>query len=118
MTAEAMGRQVDWVRRAAAERFEALELHVLIDLLAVADDRRRGAEAVARRLARLPPTIVSDPGLSPDQLLESPHVLVGTAGQIAETVQARRERFGISYITVQSEFLEDFAPVVARLAGT
>jgi len=29
-----------------------------------------------------------------------------------------RERFGISYISVMEEFRDEFAPVVARLAGT
>jgi hypothetical protein len=33
-------------------------------------------------------------------------------------LRARRERFGISYITVFTEAVEDFAPVVTQLAGT
>jgi hypothetical protein len=37
---------------------------------------------------------------------------------MAETILARRERFGISRITIGSPHIEAFAPVVARLAGT
>jgi hypothetical protein len=44
--------------------------------------------------------------------------LVGTPAQMAETLVERRERFGISRITVGSDHVEAFAPVVARLAGT
>jgi hypothetical protein len=45
-------------------------------------------------------------------------VLIGTVEQIAETLRARRERFGISYLTVAASSMTDFAPVVARLAGS
>jgi hypothetical protein len=45
------------------------------------------------------------------------HILVGTVDQIVEELQMRREQFGISYITVNEQYMNDFAPVVARLAG-
>ena len=44
--------------------------------------------------------------------------LVGTIDQIIEDLEARRERFGVSYVTVFGEDAEAFAPVVARLAGS
>ena len=47
----------------------------------------------------------------------SPHVLVGTVEQIAEELQMRRERYGISYISIWGEYADAFSPVVARLAG-
>jgi probable F420-dependent oxidoreductase len=119
LTAEAVEEQVNWVRRAAGARLSELELHLLVhNNVVVTDDRQHGAQLVADRIAGLPPTVVSNPGLSNEQILESPHVLIGTVEQIAETLRARRERFGISYITVWAEAVESFAPVVARLAGT
>ena len=37
--------------------------------------------------------------------------------QIVEDLTARRERWDISYYLVHEPYLDDFAPVVARLAG-
>jgi len=45
-------------------------------------------------------------------------VLLGTIEQICDTLQQRRERYGISYLTVFERDMEAFAPVVTRLAGT
>lgn len=33
-----------------------------------------------------------------EQILQSPHVLIGSMGQIVETLLQRRERYGISYV--------------------
>jgi probable F420-dependent oxidoreductase len=44
-------------------------------------------------------------------------VLPGTPDQCVETLQRWRERWGVSYITVNAGFLEQFAPVVAKLSG-
>ena len=53
-----------------------------------------------------------------DVLRDHPNVLVGSADAIAETLQERRETFGINYVTVQQNQAERFAPIVARLTGT
>ena len=44
-------------------------------------------------------------------------MLVGTVEQIAEELQMRRERYGISYISIWGEYADAFAAVVAQLAG-
>jgi hypothetical protein len=44
-------------------------------------------------------------------------VLDGTAQQMADDLQRRREALGISYLTVPAEAMEAFAPVVELLAG-
>jgi hypothetical protein len=44
-------------------------------------------------------------------------LLIGSIDQICEDLQVRRERFGISYISVFEHSLEVLAPVIARLAG-
>jgi hypothetical protein len=36
---------------------------------------------------------------------------------MVEDIQAHRQRWGISYYVVHEPYLDDFAPVVARLAG-
>ncbi len=101
----ALSQKVEWVRAAAADRFEALELHALIQAVVVSD-RRTAAKQLASRFS-----------VPSELLLESPYVLVGAVDEICETVRQRRERYGISYLTVFDRDLEAFAPVVARLAG-
>ncbi len=53
----------------------------------------------------------------PELVLEVPYVLIGMVEQLCEEVLARRERYGISYVTVFEKHMEAFAPVVARRAG-
>lgn len=57
-------------------------------------------------------------GMSGDELAAYPHALVGSVHEICETLQQRRNDYGISYVTVGAATLADFAPVVERLAGT
>jgi hypothetical protein len=38
--------------------------------------------------------------------------------EIVETLQQRREEYGFSYVVVHEPEMEQFAEVVARLAGT
>jgi hypothetical protein len=108
---------VGWVREAAGPRFSDVELHTIVLGIKVTDDRRQGGEEIAAMLASMPPTIVSNV-LDEEQTLDSPHILIGTVEQIVEDLQARRERYGISYVTVPGEYIDAFSPVVARLAGT
>jgi hypothetical protein len=50
-----------------------------------------------------------------DQVFETPLVLIGSVDQIAQTLQQRRERYGISYITVFEKDLENLGKVINRL---
>lgn len=112
-TAEATDQKVAWIREAAGRRFDDVELSMNCSLIAITDDRDRVAAENAARLE-----------VGVDELLESPYALIGTVEEIAETLQRRRDRFGISYIMHPPEMtaqptasLEAFAPIVARLAG-
>lgn len=106
-TDRATDEKVGWIRAAAGERFDALELQVRVHLASITDDRRGLAEAVGPAF-----------GMTPEEALVSPHALAGYLDEIVEQCQERRERYGISYVTVGLDALESFAPVVARLAGT
>ena len=55
---------------------------------------------------------------SRETVLASPYVLLGSIGQICETLHERRERYGISYLSILEDDADALAPVVARLAGT
>jgi probable F420-dependent oxidoreductase len=117
LTVERVAEKVDWVREAAGDRCGAIDLNILVHNVFVVDDRMRGARMAADRLASWPPTVLTHADLSLDQLIASPHVLVGSVDQIAETLCEHRERFGISWVNVMPPFAEEFAPVVARLTG-
>lgn len=106
--ASAVDERVKLVREAAGEeRFARLELNALVQRVIVTQGRHAAAEELAQRW----------PELSADDLLQSPYVLIGTTDQIAEQLQAMRQRWGISHYVVHEPYLDDFAPVVARLAG-
>lgn len=45
-------------------------------------------------------------------------VLIGTPQQMADTLLRRRDSLGVSYVSVNAQCMEAFAPVVERLAGT
>jgi hypothetical protein len=57
-------------------------------------------------------------GVAPEEALETPVVLAGTLEEMIDDVQARRERWGMSYVVVGVDVMEQFSPAVARLAGT
>lgn len=105
--AERFRERVAWVREAAGERFEDLELHCHTFACLVGVDRGQVAEALAGGF-----------GVSPEEALEVPIALVGTVDELCETLQQRREEFGFSYWAIPATSFEAFAPVVARLAGT
>jgi probable F420-dependent oxidoreductase len=106
-TAERADEKVAWVRQAAGDRFEQLELHIRVFVASVTEDRRGLAETVSAGF-----------GLTPEQALAAPFALAGTVSEICETLVERRERWGFSYTSLGPEVLHEFAPVVARLAGT
>ena len=100
--------RVRLVRDAAGEeRFARLELNVLVQRVVLTDTPRKAAEDLTGRWAQL----------TPDEILQSPYVLIGTVDQMVEDLEARRARWGISYYVVFEPYLDAFAPVVARLAG-
>jgi probable F420-dependent oxidoreductase len=107
MSAERTDEKLGWVRDAAGDRFPDLEISILKFVTIVTDDR----DAVA---AKVGPAM----GMDAATLLASPHTLIGSVAQIVDELVEQRERWQGSYVTVQSDALDSFAPVVAALAGT
>lgn len=109
-TPEALDEKISWVREAAGERFSEIELGLMVVQVITTEDREQAAQLIAAQLA---------PGLERggETVLHSPYLLVGTYDQICADLLARRERFGISYITVFDHSMEVMAPVIERLAG-
>jgi probable F420-dependent oxidoreductase len=107
MTIEGMEQKVAWVKEAAGERFDHIELNAIITTVRQTDNQRSAAIELAGQL-----------GLTPEQVLASPLTLVGNTGQMIDDLQSARERFGISYIAIFEDHLDVLAPVVSQLAGT
>ena len=105
LAAPVVDAKIARVREVAGERFASLELHALIQRVIVTDDRQRVVESLGAEWD-IPADVAGD----------SPYLLIGTVGEIADTVRANRERFGFSYLTVFERDMDAFAPVLARLA--
>lgn len=98
-----LAERIAFVRAAAAERFDALELNVAVTAMPV-DDSGQPDLTITRH---------SLPGLSDDELLRHPGVLSGSTDEIAEEVRGYRDIYGISYFIVQARHAEAFAKVIA-----
>jgi probable F420-dependent oxidoreductase len=104
-----LAQKVAFLREAAGERFAAIELNHGIRKIILSEDRRQVAEQ--RALAR------ASTGVTAEQVLEDPYMFIGTIDFLVDTLQRRREQYGVSYVHVPFQDIEVFAPVVARLAG-
>ena len=103
-------RRFSYVRAAAGTRIGDLDIEsspYFVSISEFADDVAGAYERLAAKT-----------GIATDVLRGHPNVLAGSPDMVAETLQERRETFGINYITVQQTQAERFAPIVARLTGT
>lgn len=102
---DALAERVEFVRKAAHERFDSIELNLTITAVPAP-----GSEEPDLTLTR---RFASD--LSDDDLLRMPGVLSGSVDAMAETLLRFRAELGLNYFTVMSNHLEGFAPVIAKL---
>jgi probable F420-dependent oxidoreductase len=107
LTAAATDEKLQWLRDAAGDRFDDLEIQTLTGFVHVTDDRNSIAKGMATAF-----------GVDESVALETPAALVGTIDEIVDEVQRRRDRWQMSYVVVDETFLDPFVPVVERLAGT
>ncbi len=106
-TAAYYHQRIEWIREAAGDRFDQLELQCLTFMVQIVPDRSDAVAGLAGALS-----------VTPEQIEGSPIALIGTTDEIAETLRQRRDAYGFSYIVVHEAELESFAPVVAALSGT
>ncbi|MGP0032894.1 MAG: TIGR03621 family F420-dependent LLM class oxidoreductase [Acidimicrobiales bacterium] len=104
---EKYAERVAWARAAAGDRADQLEIQCWTVAVQVVPNAAEVLEALAAVV-----------GLTPEQLRAAPIALVGTTEEIAETLRARREALGFSYIVVHEAEMEALGPVIAELAGT
>jgi len=105
-TAERTDERIAWIREGAGDRFGEIELEVAAYFAAVTDDPDSVAASLGARF-----------GVEPAVMSDHPNALIGSVEEICEQLERRRERFGISYVTISDRNREAFAPVVERMTG-
>ena len=107
-TPERVDEKLQWLKDGAGDRFDDLELNILVFLTNIGADASAQLEPTAQLF-----------GVTTEQLAASPYAWVGSAEEVTERLRAARDRWGTSYFVVQGEAaMEAIAPIVAELAGT
>ena len=104
--AEATDEKLGWIKEAAGDRIDSIELGFTVFFATVTDDRESVAAAMAPSMH-----------FEPRDVLEMPHFLIGTIDQIEEDLKAHRARYGFSDVIIPGDAADALAPVVERLAG-
>jgi len=107
LTERALSERVMRFRDVAGERLDRIELNVFVFDAAVTDRARSVMGAVTAQLRRAANSVV-----------RSPFVLYGSRSSLRDLLIERRERLGLSYISVPGNAMREFAPIVAELRGT
>lgn len=102
---QAVADRVGFIRALAAGRAGELEISVCPGVIVT----EAGAAVTAK--------VAAIRGVPPQLVAESPFALIGNCGELADRVRALREHLGITYFVVPADAADDFAPVVAELAG-
>jgi probable F420-dependent oxidoreductase len=112
LTLAAAREKIDWVRAAAGSRFAALEFNVYPSgwPVVVTDDLRPEVRKVIDYLRSRTGTELTE-----DEVIDSPHVFIGSIDRLAEKFLQLREELGITSIMVGDG--DELEPVVERLAG-
>jgi probable F420-dependent oxidoreductase len=110
--------RIGWIRDAASDRFEQLDLNVLRTLgdLSITSEPLNVAADVAREL-----TGNTGMDISARDVLESPFSLIGSVPQLVDKLTALRQRWGINSFLVGwlgESGVREFVPVVEQLSGS
>jgi probable F420-dependent oxidoreductase len=106
--AATIAQKIELIRRAAGERFTAIELS-LFATIRLTDEPERAAERLIDERGWQ--------GVSLDDVMAMPAVFLGLVERIVELMLDRRERYGVSYYIIPDEEMEAVAPVIQRAAG-
>jgi probable F420-dependent oxidoreductase len=101
--------KIGWVRAAAAHRIAVPPLHLICFWTAITDDP---PDAAARKIAS------ANLDTTPEELLKSPHCLMGPRSAVIERLHQLRDDFGFSYFTFYDSDADAVLDIVKELAGT
>jgi hypothetical protein len=100
----ALDSKISILRSAAGDRFGQLELSAFGTFSITARRRSGTEELIARR---------GWGGIAAEDVWQMPTVFIGSVAQIREDLQARRERFGLSYLVTPDRELPTLAAIIA-----
>jgi probable F420-dependent oxidoreductase len=103
--ADPLADRISFVRDAAGDRFDDLELNISVIGMPTDDSGVPDLTLARRSLSEL----------SDEEILQTPTVLTGSTKAIADTIRDYRDTYGVTYITVQQPHAEAFAKVIAEL---
>ncbi len=102
----ALDQKIDVLRARAGDRFGRLELSAFVTIR-ITSQRRAATEAlIAER---------GWSGIDVKAIWEMPTILIGSVAQIREDLQARRDRFGLSYLISPERALPAVTEIIAGL---
>jgi probable F420-dependent oxidoreductase len=104
-TTNPLAERIEFVRRAAGDRFDELELNIAVTAMP-RDGSGQPDLSITRRAL---------PHMSEEELLATPAVLSGSTQQIADTIRGYRDTYGVSYVIAQDKHAEAFSKVIAEL---
>ncbi|MGH8961862.1 MAG: TIGR03621 family F420-dependent LLM class oxidoreductase [Jatrophihabitantaceae bacterium] len=113
LTLAATREKIAWVRAAAGDRFESLEFNIYPSgwPVTVTDNLRAEARRVIDGLRSR-----SGVELTEDEVIDSPHLFIGSIDRLVEKFLQLREELGISSILLGE--LDELTPVLERLVGS
>ncbi len=95
--------QIEQVRVGAGVRFDDVEFNAMVQVVQITDDREAALAKVVDRVD----------GLTMDDAMTTPYLLIGTVDEIVLHLMTCNERWGINYFAVRE--LDDFEPVLRAL---
>jgi probable F420-dependent oxidoreductase len=102
----AFDAKIGVVREAAGDRFGNLEINSFGTFIITANRRAETEDLIIQR---------GWTGIDMEAVWQMPTVFIGSLDQIRSDLQARRERFGLSYLVVGEENLPALAEIVSGL---
>jgi probable F420-dependent oxidoreductase len=113
LTFAATREKIGWVRDAAGDRFESLEFNIYPSTwpVTVTDNLRGEARRVIDGLRSR-----TGVELTEDEVIDSPHLFIGSIDRLVEKFLQLRAELGISSIMLGE--IDDLTPVLERLAGS
>jgi probable F420-dependent oxidoreductase len=119
---DAFEERVGWIAEAAGERFEDIELSLMLVFVAITDDVERAATEFLDFLSATVSRYggkVGDLDVRLKTLIESPVVAIGSIDEICDKLRTMRDSLGASYfIMPYGSTPTDLAPIVEQLTGT
>jgi probable F420-dependent oxidoreductase len=112
LTLAAAREKIEWVRQAAGERFDSMELNIYPSGWppTITDDLRGEARRFIDRIRSR-----TGVELTEDEAIDSPHLFIGSVDRLVEKFLQLREDLGITSILLGD--VDELAPVLERLSG-